>query len=90
VDFYISGCPPRPDAVLNVLIQLQKKIERDRSWRLALKNPEAEVGPAPAERAAFGGNRHGPPVSLATRDERFVEPGPQKRLARGRPSPEAR
>ncbi len=28
VDFYIAGCPPRPDNLLNALIMLQEKIQR--------------------------------------------------------------
>ena len=87
VDFYISGCPPRPDAVLECLIQLQKKIEKDRSYRVRLDAP----GPGPAvplvESPRGAQSRVGEPaaVALATAEERFVEGGPQKQAHRFKP-----
>jgi NADH-quinone oxidoreductase subunit B len=46
VDFYIPGCPPRPEMVLNALIQLQKKIEKDRPTLQILRRPAASpAGP---------------------------------------------
>src|SRR5678816_2165462 len=36
VDIYVPGCPPRPDAVIDALIKLQKKIEREQPTKLLL------------------------------------------------------
>jgi NADH-quinone oxidoreductase subunit B len=30
VDVYIAGCPPRPEAVIDAIIMIQKKIDRER------------------------------------------------------------
>jgi NADH-quinone oxidoreductase subunit B len=41
VDVYVPGCPPRPDAVIDAILKLQKKIARERPLHHLLHAPPA-------------------------------------------------
>jgi len=70
VDVYVPGCPPRPDAVIDALIKLQKKIERERPVKLLLAGDNTDEGVG-SRRFLYPPNRAVP----TTRSHEVLPPG---------------
>ncbi len=62
VDVYVPGCPPRPDAVIDAILKLQKRIERESPLRDLAHGPKVldERGSGRLDFQPNEGGRRGP------------------------------
>jgi NADH-quinone oxidoreductase subunit B len=76
VDLYVAGCPPRPDALLRALLELQRRVGRDSA------HPAGGESPAPRREspAAYDGRGEMAPPALFAAGERRPE-GAKPRVA---------
>ena len=74
VDVYVPGCPPRPDAVIDALLKLQKKIEREQPVKLLLSGDNLDEG-AGTRRSFYAPNKFVP----TTRSHEVLSPGEREK-----------
>ena len=69
VDIYVPGCPPRPDAVIDGLLKLQKKIALERPIKKLMADRSADD-----EWLEGSGESHVQPNAAVPSGEREVQP----------------